>query len=106
MTTRSHPYRRPWYCSDQLTNAYKTIGEHGGDLRMLQALKIFRWITLNLMVSAVAVFAIVQGADPTFIGGAALVTFGLVNGIEWTEYAAARQALQEIEFEAGGDDAE
>jgi len=95
-TSKSH---RPWYCSDTLTDAYREIEERGGDLRLLQHLKVVRAIVTNLLVAAVAGFAITEGGDPTLIGGAAVVSLALLNGIEISEWLAAKQALEELDLE-------
>ena len=88
---------RPWYVLDGLCDNYLYLHENGGDLRMLQALKVIRGITLNVIIAAISVFTILEGADPTLIGGIGLIGLMLINGIELSDYLAAKQALDEAQ---------
>ena len=90
---------RPWYCIDQLVREYKYIETGNGDFEMLKALKTFRWISLNIIIGAVGAFAIYSGGDPTLLGGLTVLGLTLVNGVEWADWVAARQALKEVDHE-------
>ncbi|GAB3669529.1 hypothetical protein [Halopiger thermotolerans] len=91
---------RPWYCYDSLVEAYKAIDRTGGDLRMLQHLKVVRAITTNILVTGIAWYAISAGGDPTLIGSAAVGALAILNGIEIGEWLAAKQALAELDLES------
>jgi hypothetical protein len=97
MSTRQSS--RPWYCYDELVEAYKAIERTGGDLRMLQHLKVVRAITTNVLVAGIAWYAINMGGDPTLIGSSAVVALAVLNGIEVGEWLAAKQALTELDLE-------
>ena len=104
MTAQHNPSRdfardRPWYCIDTLVEAYKKIEETGGDLRMLQHLKVIRAILTNVLVAGVGMFSIMEGGDATLIGSSAVVALALLNGIEVSEWLAAKQALAELDLE-------
>jgi len=91
---------RPWYCNDQLTDDYRTVAEHGGDLRMLRLLKILRSIIVNLGIIGVTLTALFYTqADATLIASLALVTLGAYNGVEVADYAALAQAFVEVKTE-------
>ena len=92
MSTRNP---RPWYIFDDLCDDYVTVQTNGGDLRMLQVLKVIRGIVLNGIVGTLAFFTITQGADPTVIGVIALVGLMAINGVEASDYLAAKHALEE-----------
>jgi len=89
---------RPWYVLDGLCDDYVAVSRHGGDLRMLQLLKVIRGIILNAIIFAMSVFAMTQGADPTLIAGTGLVALMIVNGVELGDYLAAKQALEEADY--------
>lgn len=57
---------------------------------------------LNLLISGLAAFAILSGADPTLVAAAALVVLGGVNGMQLHEFLAVQQALAEM-GESGDD---
>jgi len=95
---------RPWYVIDALCDGYLSVATNGGNLHMLQALKIVRGITLNVIIGLIAVIMVLEGGDPTVIGGIALIGLMVVNGVELTDYLAAKQALEEATQEAGGDE--
>lgn len=99
--TSNHALRRRWYHSDRLCDGYVKIERNGGDVELIQKIKAIRMLTVNLIVGLLAGFAILEGGDPTVIGPTAIVTLGLLNGIELSEWLAAKQALAEIH---GGND--
>ena len=74
-----------------------------GELRMLQALKVIRGISLNAVVAIMSIYAVLEGGDPTIVVSLGLVALMVVNGIEATDYLAAKQALEEARQEAGDD---
>lgn len=71
---------------------------------MLQTLKVIRAIVLNLLLAGFGAFAIIQGADPTVTAVLTITALGLVNGIEVSEWIAAKRALEEVSLEAQDDD--
>ena len=87
---------RPWYCNDDLVDTYRQIQQNGGDLNMLRVLKVIRAIITNLLVGVVIIYAILEGADPTLVGVLGLAAFVVINGIDLSEWLAAKQALEEI----------
>ena len=91
---------RPWYVIDALCDDYLSVATNGGDLRMLQLLKVIRGISLNATIAAVTLYTILEGGDPTVIGGVGLLALMIVNGIELGDYLAAKQALEEAKREA------
>ena len=93
---------RPWYCSDTLCDSYKVIESTQGNLKMLQALKVFRAIVLNVLLAGFGTFALIQGGDATLIGITTILALSLLNGIEVSEWVAAKRALDELQ--GGGDD--
>jgi hypothetical protein len=93
---------RPWYVLDGLCNDYSDISS--GDLRMLQALKVLRGITLNLTIAALCIIMVLEGGDPTVIGSIGLIGLMVINGVELTDYLAAKQALDEAQQEATTDE--
>lgn len=95
--------RRPWFVSDRLCDGYVRIGRNGGDVELIQKLKAIRMLTVNLIVGALGAFSMLQGGDPTVVGPTAIVVLGLLNGIELSEWLAAKQALSEIQRQDGGD---
>jgi hypothetical protein len=97
MSTKQRHSPRPWYCSDTLVEAYKSLESTQGNLKMLQYLKIFRGLVLNLLVGGFGTFAITEGGDPTVIAVLTITALGLLNGIEVGEWIAAKQALDEID---------
>ena len=100
---------RPWYCSDRMVDDWITVERQGGDLKMLKALKILRAIIVNIGVSAIALFALSSGGDPTVIPTLALVILGAYNGVEYSDYQALVQAIAEVQpsgDEQAADDAE
>jgi len=99
MAARTNSADRPWYCSDTLVDAYKRIDRTGGDLRMLQHLKVVRAIVTNVLVAAVAAYSIMEGGDATLIGSTAVAALALLNGIEVGEWIAAKQAIEELDRE-------
>lgn len=86
---------RPWYCIDPLVEDYLTIDREGGDLKMLKALKILRAIVVNIGIIAISMYALIQGAEATIIGGVALVSLAAYNGVEIADYQALAQAIVE-----------
>lgn len=88
---------RPWYCSDTLCDSYKVIESTQGNLRMLQALKVLRAIVLNVLLAGFGTFVLVRGGDPTLIGVVTILALSLLNGIEVSEWVAAKRALDELE---------
>ncbi|WP_135827314.1 hypothetical protein [Halorussus halobius] len=97
MAVQPTPSDRPWYCPDGLVDAYKHVAHSGGNLRMLQHLKVVRAIVTNLLVAGVAYHAITSGGDPSLIGSTAVAALALLNGIEVGEWIAAKQALDELD---------
>ena len=91
---------RPWYCSDALCDSYKVIESTQGNLRMLQALKVFRAIVLNVLLAGFGTFVLIRGGDATVIGLVTILALSLLNGIEVSEWVAAKRALDELQ---GGD---
>lgn len=97
--TIHHP-PRPWYCPDALVDTYKSIQSNGGDLRVIRLIKALKAIVTNILVVTIAIFSIMEGAEPTLVGMLALAAITLLNGIELSEWLAAKQALKELDFEA------
>lgn len=97
MSTK-HP-QRPWYCSDSLVDAYREIEARGGNLTMLKHLKVVRAIVTNILVVGIAFYVVGSGADATVIGTTAISALALLNGIEVSEWIAAKQALEELDLE-------
>jgi len=95
---------RPWYVIDALCDDYLSVATNGGDLHMLQALKVVRGITLNVIIGLIAVIMVLKGGDPTVIGGIALIGLMVINGVELGDYLAAKQALEEAKQEASDDE--
>jgi 4-amino-4-deoxy-L-arabinose transferase-like glycosyltransferase len=54
----------------------------------LRRWKLFKSILLSLAVLVFAVFAILQGADPTAVALPAIIVAALVAGVEWSELVA------------------
>lgn len=102
MTLHDRP--RPWYVLNGLCDSYLHIAANGGDLEVLQLLKAIRAIVLNLTIAGVSLTAIASGADPTVIGGLGLIALLAVNGVEISDYLAARQAMAEAQEQAAEDD--
>ncbi|MDQ2053252.1 hypothetical protein [Halobellus sp. H-GB7] len=94
---------RPWYAPDALIDDYKNSLRDGGDLRMYRSLKVIRGIIVNLGIIGLAIYALIQGAEPTIIGTFALLTLAGYNGLEMSDYAALVQAYTEIQREGGTD---
>jgi len=92
---------RPWYCSDQAVEEYKTVHRGGTDLKMLKSLKIIRSIIVNLGIIAIALYALKTGGDSTIIAPIALFVLGGYNGVEYADYMALAQAISEISSESG-----
>jgi hypothetical protein len=93
---------RPWYCSDALCDSYKVIESTQGSLRMLQALKVFRAIVLNVLLAGFGTFVLIRGGDATVIGLVTILALSLLNGIEVSEWVAAKRALDELQGGDGG----
>lgn len=55
-----------------------------------------RAIVVNLGIITITLYGIQQGANPTIIGGLGLVSLGLYNGLEISDYAALLQAIGEL----------
>ena len=87
---------RPWYCPDAFVDDYLAVAEGGGDLQMLKTIKAIQSLIANIGVIVVGVIAIRAGGDPTWVGGAAIVTLGLLNGVLAVDYAAVARAVLEI----------
>lgn len=86
---------KPWYCSKNRVNAYRTILQDGGDPTVIQFLKVVRTILLNAIVGAIVWFSVASGGDPTLVPSIGLFTLSLINGFEYSDWAAFRQAYQE-----------
>ena len=80
-----------------MVDDWKTVERQGGDLKMLKALKILRAIIVNIGVSAIALFALSSGGDPTVIPTLALIILGAYNGVEYSDYQALVQAIAEVQ---------
>lgn len=90
---------RPWYCSDRLTDDYRASiarGE-GGDLSMFKLLKFLRSLLVNSGIIGLAAYALSLGAEPTFVGGIAILVLGGYNGLEIGDYLSALQAYAEVQ---------
>mgnify|MGYP006294152721 FL=1 len=94
---------RPWYAPDALIDDYKASLQDGGDLRMYRSLKVLRAIIVNVGIIGLALYAMMLGAEPTVVGGLALLTLAGYNGLEMSDYAALLQAYNEIQREGGTD---
>ena len=103
MTTSQRP-QRPWYCNDRLVEDHKASIRDGGDLSMFKLLKLIRSIIVNIGIIALGIYALVLGADPTIVGGVAILVIGGYNGLELGDYAAALRAYNELQTEASTDD--
>ena len=93
---------RPWYVLEGLCDSYAGIST--GDLRVLQILKVLRGMTLNVVLAVICVYTVLEGGDPTLIGALALIGLMVVNGVELTDYLAAKHALEEAKQEARHDE--
>lgn len=62
---------------------------------MLKSLKIIRAIVVNLGIIAISMYALVEGADATIIGGIGLFSLAAYNGVEIADYGALLQAIAE-----------
>lgn len=101
----SQPQRRPWYCREGVVEEYKqTLTVGGEDLPMLKTLKILRSIIVNVGIIGIGGYSIAEGAAPLLIGLVALVTLGLYNGLEISDYAAMLQAYREVQDASDGED--
>ena len=100
----SSTHTRPWYCSERVTDEYKSTLRDGEKFPMLKTLKVIRAIIVNVGVIGIAGYAIGQGGDPTLLGGLALGVLGLYNGLELSDYAALLQAYKEVQIETRDDD--
>lgn len=89
----------PWYVHRELCQDYRQIAHNGGDFRMLKSLKIIRSILVNVGIIGVAIYSLRAGADPTTLGGLAVATLGLYNGVELADYAALAQAFSQAKEE-------
>ena len=90
-------HARPWYCSDEIVEEYRTTLTDGERLPMLKTLKIFRAILVNAGIIGVGLYALYLGGDPTWIAGMFFVIIGGYNGVEYADYAALMQAYQEVQ---------
>jgi len=90
----SHSSPRKWYCSDRLTNEYKSRYENGENFVMIKSLKILRSIIVNLGIILIAVFGLMNGggANVALVG---LLTLAAYNGVEYVDYVALIQAYKE-----------
>lgn len=94
---RSTP--RPWYCNDRLVDDYRATLRDGGDLSMYKSLKFIRSIIVNLGIIGLAYYSLSLGADPTIVGGSAIVVLGGYNGLELGDYVAAIRAYKEVQHQ-------
>lgn len=94
MTARQ-PHRRPWYCNDRLTDDYLRVHREGGDLKVLKSLKILRAIVVNAGLIAITLYALLEGAEPTIVGGLGTISLAAYNGVEIADYSALAQAIVE-----------
>jgi len=90
-------HARPWYCSDEIVEEYRTTLTDGERLPMLKTLKILRAIIVNVGIIVVSAYALHLGGDPTWIGGLFLLVISGYNGVEYADYAALMQAYQEVQ---------
>jgi len=97
---------RPRYCLDSLVENYLEVAAAGGNLRMIKQIKALQSLVANIGTIIVAVIAIWSGADATWIGGAAIVTLGLLNGVLAVDYAAVARAVLELSDAAGTDNSD
>lgn len=88
---------RLWYCPEARVETYRSIISNGGNPTVIQALKVLRTIVLNVLVVALAWLSVTQGGDPTFVPVSAFATLAVVNGFEYSDWAAFRQAYQEAQ---------
>ena len=102
MSTRQIPHR-PWYCPDTLVDDYALVlRERGnGDFGMLRTLKIIRSILVIAAVSAIALYCLYLGADPTLVALLALPSLAAYAGAEAIDYGALVQAYKEASKERG-----
>ena len=63
---------------------------------MIKTIKAVQSLIANIGVIVVGIIAIRAGADPTWVGSAAIVTLGLLNGVLAVDYAAVARAILEI----------
>jgi len=96
MTTQ---HARPWYCSDEIVEEYRTTLTDGERLPMLKTLKIVRAILVNAGIISVSLYALYLGGDPTWIAAMFFFLIGGYNGVEYADYAALMQAYQEVQNE-------
>ena len=96
---------RPWYCADSLTDEYLAVGRTGEDLMMIKTIKAIQSLVANIGVILVALVAIFYGsANSTYIGVAAILTLGLLNGVMAVDYASLAQAVVELSHETTAND--
>lgn len=98
--------RRPWYVSDELCDDYLAvaIAISRSELEMLQALKVIRGLSLNIIIAVITIFPVMQGGNPELLGATGLVALALVNGVEAVDFLAAQQALREAKHARNPDD--
>lgn len=88
-----HP--RPWYVSNRLTDEWKEHADRGEDLSMRKLQSWIRAIVVNLGLVSVSLYALFLGAEPTIIGSIGLLSLGLYNGLELSDYLSLLQAIAE-----------
>lgn len=91
--TPPEPSHATHYCPKEVTDYNVVLA---GVLPMsLKRWKLLKATVTNTIVAVVALAAILEGADPTVVGSLALISLATLNGVELSEWLAAKQALAE-----------
>ncbi|MGQ3723531.1 hypothetical protein [Natrialba aegyptia] len=86
---------------DALVDEYRDVAKDGdGDLRMLKTLKIIRSILVIVAMSAIALYALYLGADPTLVAAICVPALAAI-GSEAIDYAALVQGYLEARDNRG-----
>lgn len=95
----STPSVRPWYVSDRLTDEWLDHAARGENLSMRKIQTWIRAIVVNVGLITVSLYALHLGAEPTIIGSIGLLSLGLYNGLELSDYLSLLQAIAEARDE-------
>lgn len=88
---------RPWYVLDKPCDEYRRTFDHGNGPRMIKILKAVRAIIVNTGIILIAMYALLEGGDPTIIGSFSILVLAGYNGVEYADYAALVQAYSEYQ---------
>lgn len=88
---------RPWYALDALVDDYATVVGRGSELTMIKRLKLVRSIVVIVGVSAISLYALFLGANPTLVAVLSLPSLATYAGVEAIDYGALLQAYKEAQ---------